>query len=168
MPDKSTIKHNMKKQIVVTRIFNAPLSLVWKTWTDPELVMKWWGPDRFTCPSAKMDVREGGTSVVAMSAPKQMGGQTWFNSWHYTKIIPLELLEYLQNLTDENGNKVNPTTVGMPADFPEDVHTVVTFKDIGNDKTELTITETADFGSISNFAQIGLEQTIDKIVALFK
>lgn len=158
----------MKKQIVVSRIFNAPVHLVWKTWTEAELVIKWWGPDRFTCPSAKMDIREGGTSIVAMSSPKQMGGQTWFNSWHYTKIVPMELLEYVQNLCDEDGKKVDPTSVGMPADFPVDVSTSVAFKDIGNGKTELTITETADFGSISNFAQIGLEQTMDKIVALFQ
>ncbi len=158
----------MKKQIVVTRVFNAPVNLVWKTWVEPELIMQWWGPDKFTCPSAKMDFREGGTSIVAMCAPKQMGGQTWFNIWCYRKIVPMEYIEFTQSLSDENGKKVEPTTVGMPYDFPEDVRTVVTFKDIENDKTELTVTEYADFGSISNFAQIGLEQTLDKMVGLFK
>ena len=38
----------MKKEIITTRIFNAPIESVWKSWTEPELVMRWWGPDKFT------------------------------------------------------------------------------------------------------------------------
>ena len=53
----------MEKYITVTRLFNAPVELVWKTWTDPELVKRWWGPDMFTCPSAKIDFRVGGKSI---------------------------------------------------------------------------------------------------------
>ena len=54
---------------MVTRIFNAPIELVWKSWTEPELVMRWWGPDKFTSPSAKINFREGKSSIVCMRAP---------------------------------------------------------------------------------------------------
>jgi hypothetical protein len=48
-----------------------------------------------------------------------------------------------------------------------DIKTVVTFREIANNKTEMTVTEYADFGTISNFAQIGLEQSLDKMAAMF-
>jgi uncharacterized protein YndB with AHSA1/START domain len=43
------------KELIITRIFNAPGKLVWKAWTEPEYVKHWWGPKGFTCPVAKID-----------------------------------------------------------------------------------------------------------------
>ena len=157
----------MEKIIRVTRIYNAPVELVWKTWTDPELIMRWWGPDKFSCPIAKIDFREGGVSLVGMRAPAEFGGQDWFNIWSYQKIVPLQSIEFIQNLADNSGNKVKPVDVGMPPDFPEDIRTIVSFKDLGNSRTELTVTEFADMGQMSHFAQLGLEQTLDKLGTVF-
>ncbi|WP_316834880.1 SRPBCC domain-containing protein [Pedobacter nutrimenti] len=157
----------MAKQIEVTRIFNAPPETVWQVWVDPELVKRWWGPKHFTSPLAKIDFRIGGKSIVSMRAPKEMGGQMFYSVWEYIKILPFETIEFIQSLCNEGGNKIDPTEVGMPADFPIDIRTIVTFKEIAYDKTEMTVTEFAEFGSISNFAQIGLEQSMDKIVGIF-
>ena len=157
----------MAKQIEVTRTFNAPVEMVWKVWTDPEWVKRWWGPKHFTSPMAKIDFREGGKSIVSMKAPKEMGGQEFFSVWEYVKIIPLNTIEFIQNLADEDGNKIGPTEVGMPADFPLDIRTVVIFKALEKNKTEMTVTEYAEFGSISNFAQTGLEQSLDKMGRIF-
>ena len=157
----------MAKQIEVTKIFNAPIDMVWKVWTDPELVKRWWGPKHFSSPFAKIDFREGGTSLVSMKAPSEMGSQEYYSIWVYKKIIPLSLIEFIQSLADKDGNKIDPTTAGMPADFPIDIETVVTFREVADNKTEMTVTEFAEFGSISNFAQIGLEQSLDKMTAIF-
>ena len=157
----------MAKQIEVTRIFNAPVEMVWKVWTDPELVKRWWGPKHFTSPVAKIDFREGGKSLVSMLAPEQMGGQEWYSIWIYVKIIPYKTIEFIQSLSDKDGNKTDPVKVGMPSDFPIDIRTVVTFTELGNSKTEMTVTEYAEFGTISNFAQIGLEQSLEKMAAIF-
>lgn len=157
----------MKKEIIITRVFNAPTELVWKVFTDAELVMRWWGPDKFTSPSAKIDFHEGKSSVVCMRAPKEFGGQDMYNVWTYKKIIPLERIEYVQNLSDENGNSVDPIKVGMPADFPKDTETIVTFKKLGADKTELTFIEIADFGQMFHPAKIGLEECLEKMLAIF-
>ena len=157
----------MAKQIEVTRTFNAPIEMVWQIWTDPELVKRWWGPKQFTSPVAKIDFREGGKSIVSMKAPKEMGNQEFYSVWVYVKIIPLKTIEFIQSLSDKDGNKTDPTKVGMPADFPIDITTVVTFKEVETDKTEMTVIEYAEFGSISNFAQLGLEQSMDKMLAIF-
>ena len=157
----------MAKQIEVTRTFNAPVEMVWKVWTDAELIKRWWGPKHFSAPVAKLDFREGGTSLVSMQAPKEMGGREFYSIWRYVKIIPLQTIKFIQSLSDEMGNKTDPTKLGMPPDFPIDILTVVTFKEVGNNQTEMTVIEYAEFGTISNFAQIGLEQSMEKMAALF-
>jgi uncharacterized protein YndB with AHSA1/START domain len=153
-----------KKDLVITRNFDAPVSLVWKAWVDPKYVVKWWGPDRFTCPSAKIDFREGGTSVVCMRAPKEFGGQDSYSTWDYTKIVLMERIEYTHNLADKNGNKADPIKMGMPPDFPQDQRHVVTFRDLGNSKTRLTVTECEwPLGQMMEFSKMGMEQCLNKM-----
>src|SRR5215470_14080412 len=57
------------KDLVVIRTFDVPVAEVWKYWAESEGVKKWWGPNGFTSPLARMDFREGGTSLVCMRAP---------------------------------------------------------------------------------------------------
>lgn len=154
-------------QINTTRIFTAPIEMVWKLWTDPELVKLWWGPKDFAAPIARLDFREGGRSFVSMRAPEAMGGQEWYSVWEYVEIKPLQRIEFIQSLVDSAGNKTAPEKLGMPADFPPDVRTVVTFRSIDDNETEMSITEHANFGSISNFAKIGLEQMGEKMLAVY-
>ena len=96
-----------------------------------------------------------------------MCGQEWYSIWEYVKIQPLETIEFIQSLADKNGNKTEPIKVGMPPDFPSDIKTIVTFKVLAENKTQMTITESADFGSMSNFAQLGLEQSLAKMELVF-
>ena len=154
------------RDLVVTRVFAAPVNLVWKAWTDPEYVMRWWGPDHFTSPSAKMDFREGGTSVVCMRAPKDFGGQDMYSTWVYQKIVPLKRIEFIQNLADKDGNQIDPATLGLPPEFSRDTRTTVTFKDLDNGKTEMTVTEygmPAADTEMGRNAELGLNQSLDKM-----
>ena len=128
---------------------------------------RWWGPKHFSSPVAKIDFRVGGHSLVSMKAPKEMGGQEFYSIWEYVNIVPLNTIEFIQNLADEDGNKTDPKLLGMPADFPLDIRTIVTFKALSGTQTEMTVTEFAEFGSMSNFAQIGLEQSMDKMLEIF-
>jgi len=159
-----TKKHN----VFVTRVFDAPVERVWKAWSDPKDVMQWWGPTDFTCPLAEMDFREGGVSLVCMRAPEEYGGQDLYNTWTYKKIVPMQRFEYLLNFTDKDGKSFDPAEMGFPAGVPREVLNVNTFKDLGNGKTELTITE---YGYTSEEARdtskAGLDQCLDKMAALF-
>ncbi|HRG54249.1 MAG TPA: hypothetical protein PLL00_15580, partial [Bacteroidia bacterium] len=92
------------------------------------------------------------------------GGQETFSIWVYTKIKLHQSIEFIQNLAYKDGRKANPVDLGMPPDFPEDIRTVVTFKELGKSKTEMTVTEYADMGQMSHFAQLGLEQCMDKML----
>ena len=82
-----------QKDVVLTRVFDAPLEEVWRAWLDPAYVRQWWGPSGFTCPLAEMDFREGGTSLVCMRAPQEYGGQELYNTWTYTRILPYKRIE---------------------------------------------------------------------------
>jgi len=96
-----TKNNQIKKQdLVVTRIIDAQVELVWKAWTDPEYVMRWWGPQYYTSPTCKIDLREGGKYVFCMRAPKDQGGQDMYTAGVYKKIVPMERLEFTQGMAD--------------------------------------------------------------------
>ncbi len=157
----------MKKDLIIKRVFDAPVDAVWKAWTEPAQIRHWWGPTGFTCPSAKVDLREGGIALVCMKAPKDFGGQGMYSTWAYKKIVPQKCIEYIHNLADCEGKSIDPTSLGMPADFPRDqLHTVV-FQSVGPDKTELTITEFGwTVGPMREMSELGMNQCLDKMAAL--
>ncbi|MBZ0292594.1 MAG: SRPBCC domain-containing protein [Anaerolineae bacterium] len=157
-----------KTDLVITRVFDAPIERVWNAWVNPDDVMRWWGPTHFTCPSAKIDFREGGTSLVCMRAPADFGGQDMYSTWNYVKIVPLERIEYIHNLADESGNKLDPAVLGMPPDFPQDQLQTFTFKSLGPNKTELTVREHGwTVGQMMEMSRMGMEQCLDKMAAIF-
>ena len=157
-----------KRDLVVTRVFEAPVERVWKAWSDPEHVMQWWGPEGFTSPSAEMDFREGGTSLVCMRAPKEFGGQDLYSTWTYTKIVPNERIEYTFNFADKDGNKLTPAQMGIPAGVPENGHHVIIFKDLGDNRTEMTMTEHGyTMDQAHDLSKAGLEQCLDKMAVSF-
>ena len=164
MSDTTNVK---KEEIVVTRIIDAPLELVWKAWTEPEHVMRWWGPKYYTSPSCKVDLRVGGRYTFAMQAPADQGGQVSYTSGIYQRIEPMSLLEFTQALSDAEGNPIDPQKAGMPPEFPREIRTVVTFKAKG-DMTELVITEYGWTPSqMSVYSYAGMQQSIDKLAAHF-
>ena len=134
------MKKDSETKMTFTRVFDAPVSEVWKYWTDPEKVKKWWGPKGFTSPVAKMDPREGSMSFVCMRPPQEYGGQDMCNTWVYKRIVPEKEIELVMTFTDMNGKRLDPATLGLPVGMPLEVRHVITFRDLGG-KTELTVKE---------------------------
>lgn len=154
--------------MVATRVFNAPLTSLWKAWSNAELVMKWWGPKIFTSPSCNMNFYVGGVTLVCMRAPKEYGGQDMYNTWTYGKIVPMERIEFTLNFADKDGNKLDPAKMGLPPGIPKDVPHVITFKAIGDDQTEITVTEYGYASQqASDISKAGLEECLDKMAAIF-
>ena len=156
-----------KKDIILKRIYNAPLDSVWKAWTDPEHVMRWWGPRGYTSPSCKIDFREGGRYIWCMRAPKEQGGQDMYTTGIYKKIVPMQRIEFGQSLSDKDGSLLDPSTLGMPPDFPKEIRTVLEFKSVGN-KTELTVTEYDwKIGQMRDYSESGMAECLDKLSEIF-
>ncbi len=75
------------REIELTRVFDAPRELLFKTMMDPELIPRWWGPRRYSTVVDKMDVRVGGKWRFANRADD--GQEFWFNG-EYREITPPE------------------------------------------------------------------------------
>ncbi len=148
---------------MIRRIIDAPVELVWKAWTDPEHVKRWWGPKDYISPTCKIDLRVGGKYVFCMRAPQSQGGQDMYTAGVYKEIVPLKRLEFTQGLSDKDGNRIDPAQVGMPPDFPKEICTVILFKARG-DMTELIITEYDwTLGQMMVYSYAGMHQSLDKL-----
>lgn len=154
--------------VVVTRVFDAPVEQVWKAWSDPDDVMQWWGPTGFTCPLADMDFREGGTSLLCMRAPQEYGGQDLYNTWTYSRIDPKKRIEFIHRFTDQNGTMLDPAQAGIPPGVPKEVRHVISFRALEEDQTEISVTE---YGYASeqarDLSKSGMEECLDKMAGIF-
>jgi uncharacterized protein YndB with AHSA1/START domain len=150
-----------ENDIVITRIFDAPRALVWKAWSDPELVMRWWGPQYFTSPSCKIDFRVGGHYLFCMRSPD---GQDFWSTGVYREIDPLERIVYADSLADAQGNVVPPSYYGMGTDFPQEVLVSVTFEELKAGKTKLTLRQSGFRpGPMRENAIAGWGTSLDKL-----
>ena len=72
-----------ERTMVLERVIKAPVPVVWGAWMNPETLPKWWGPDGFSCRTARIDLREGGEWVFDMIAAD---GTVFPNHHRYTKV----------------------------------------------------------------------------------
>jgi uncharacterized protein YndB with AHSA1/START domain len=119
MPSQTSRSSTADREIVTTRLIDAPRELVYEAWTDPAHVGHWFGPDGFTVTTRSMDVRPGGTWVFVMHGPD---GTDWPNVVTYQEVTPPARLVYLHGDDKE----------------PDMFHNTVTFDDEGG-KTALTM-----------------------------
>ena len=90
----------MEPEFVLTRVFNAPLELVWKAWTEAERLKHWWGPKGFTMRTCTMDFRPGGKFHYCLVDPN--GDEMW-GRFAYKKIVPRERIVYINSFSDAAG-----------------------------------------------------------------
>jgi uncharacterized protein YndB with AHSA1/START domain len=154
--------------VVVSRTFSVPPDQVWRAWAESDLVKRWWGPIGFSCPLAHVDLRVGGRALVAMRAPAEFGGGDMYSTWTYTEVVPFARIGYVFNFADPQGNRLLPADLGMPPGIPDDGEHEVTFDDLGDGRTEMTVTEHGYTNEdVRNMSQAGLEQCVDKMEAIF-
>ena len=151
------------KDIVITRMFNAPRERVWKAWTDPKELVKWWGPKDFTSPVCKNDLRVGGKYLYCMRGPagSEFDKDMW-STGTYTEVIPMEKIVATDFFADADGNIISSKEYGMPGEWSEDMIITVTFDDAGPAKTKLTIIHKGHPTEIADMANDGWNQSLDK------
>jgi uncharacterized protein YndB with AHSA1/START domain len=134
------------REIVATRVFDAPRELVFQMWTDPKHVAQWWGPKGFTTTTYEMDVRPGGVWRFVMHGPD---GVDYQNKIVYIEIVKPERLVY----SHSGGAQFRST---------------VTFAEQGG-KTKLTVRMLFESATeldrvVKKFGAIeGLNQTLDRL-----
>jgi uncharacterized protein YndB with AHSA1/START domain len=118
MTDPST---TADREIVLTRVYDAPRELVWTAWTDPKHMANWWGPNGFTTTVTEWNVRAGGVCRYVMHGPD---GRDYNNRVIYYEVVRPERLVY----SIGNDNESEPVSF----------RATVTFEDEGG-KTRLTL-----------------------------
>jgi uncharacterized protein YndB with AHSA1/START domain len=68
-PAQPTPSSSTDRELVLTRIIDAPRARLYQAWTDPELLKQWFAPLPYITPVAEMDVRVGGSSLIVMRGP---------------------------------------------------------------------------------------------------
>jgi uncharacterized protein YndB with AHSA1/START domain len=116
-------KPSPTREVNLTRVFDAPRELVFRMWTDPAHMARWWGPHDFTNPVCELDVRVGGAIRIHMRAPD---GAVHPMTGTFLEIVPPKRLVFTAVAED---------AVGKPL---LEAHTVVTLED-DDGRTRLTV-----------------------------
>jgi uncharacterized protein YndB with AHSA1/START domain len=149
-------------ELVITRIIDAPRELVFKAWTEPERVKRWWGPETFTCPACKIDLRPGGKYRICMRSPE---GRDYWSAGEYREIVVPERIVVTDYFSDEHGNKVSPTTHGLSEEWPAEMLMTITFEEHGG-KTKLTVHQSVSESLAKRFQAVeGWSTMLDKLEA---
>jgi len=143
------------REIVGSRIMDAPPELVFKAYTDPELIPRWWGPRRYATTVDKMDLRPGGVWRFVHRAAD--GGEYAFNGV-YREIVPPKRLVYTFNYEGAPGHEAVET---------------VTFEEAEGGKTRMTdhlLFETREErdGMLNSGMEEGAAETIDRLAELLR
>jgi len=165
--DRGTkLSFNVEKYPLVdlTRKFAAPVERLWKAWTTPELVKQWWGPANYSCPEAKMDVREGGKSILAMKGPD---GKVQYSGGTYEEVIPNKKIVSTDQFMDKNGNFMSAKDAGMPgSDWPDTMKVTIEFKNLGPNQSQLHIVHEGIPKEMHDDCVSGWSTSIDKLLRL--
>jgi len=138
--------------IVIERVLDAPRELVWKVWTDPDEVTKWWGPEHFTTPreSIEFDLRPGGVCRLTMVGPD---GERYPNDGHFGVVEPPERLSF----AEEN----------IQSPMLESGETTVEFIELDGNRTKVVMTSRMICAEeLLPMAQAGWAGQLDKLEAL--
>lgn len=99
--DGTTTERTSDRELVVTRTFNGPAHLVFKAWTTPELLMRWWAPESFGIKlvGCEVDARTGGRYRFAFEVPGQSEPMAFVG--RYLEVTPPHRLVWTNEETDE-------------------------------------------------------------------
>jgi uncharacterized protein YndB with AHSA1/START domain len=129
------------RAIITTRVLDAPRELVFEVWSDPKHLAQWWGPDGFSTTTSAFDMRPGGVWRFVMHGP---------DGRDYDNRITFDVIEKPDRIVYHHGDDAEPVQF----------RTTVTFEDVGDNKTRLTLH--AVFPSAEERARVIREYGADK------
>ena len=140
------------RTMVLERVIKAPVSVVWAAWMNAESLPHWWGPDGYTCRTARIDLRQGGEWVFDMIGPD---GTVYPNHHRYTVVEPESRISY---------------TLHWGEDGPKHADATATFEAVeGATKVTLnmTLATAAEYETAKSFGAVELGlQTLGKLARM--
>ena len=112
--------------LTLTRLIPAPPEKVWRCWTDPALLPRWFGPEGFTCQTKEIDLRPGGLWRFDMIGPD---GKIWANRHRHTVWEPPKRIEFIMDGDVEDGTSKQVTVTLVPEAGGTRITQVMVFSD---------------------------------------
>ncbi len=149
-------------ELVITRLIAAPRTLVFNAWSEPEQLVRWWGPKGFTTPVCTVDFRQGGAWHLCMRSPD---GRDYWGKGIYREIVAPALIVSTDFFSDEAGNLVEPTHYGLSPDWPLETLMTIRFDEqAGN--TKLTLRQSVPLSLAETIGAVeGWTQSFDRLDA---
>ena len=143
-------------RILITREFDAPRHLVYRVWTTPELVSRWWSGHRGTTTEVKLDLRPGGRWRYLLKTDD--GAEVGFHG-EYREIVPDERIVYTEVFE----------MPGVDLDSVDGPLITVTFTALDGDRTRLELlTETGSKELRDTILQSGMEVGVREQTAIIQ
>lgn len=127
-------------EVLITRTFDAPREVVFRAWTDPEMLASWYAPQGCSIAFKALDLREGGAFHSVIHTPD--GYACWCRG-SYLELVAPERIVYTMAIADEAGNLLSPTDAGMDPQWPRETTVTVTFAELDG-RTTITLQQTVD------------------------
>ncbi len=105
------IPANTDRTMILERLINATPQAVWRAWTDPTMLPKWFGPAGYSCKTKEIDLRTGGLWRFDMIGPD---GTLWPNRHHTLVYTPLQKITFLLDDDTDNGTPMEVTVTLTP------------------------------------------------------
>ncbi|MCC6182604.1 MAG: SRPBCC domain-containing protein [Bacteroidia bacterium] len=132
------MEKNNPQDVYIEETFDASRERVFSAWTDAKKLIQWFAPDGCTISFVKLQIKEGGKFHSCVSNPQF--GDCWCIG-EYKEIIPNEKIVFTMVNAGENGNPIDPASIGMDPNWPGSTIVTVTFSD-DNGKTVLRLHQT--------------------------
>ncbi|PBQ32824.1 ATPase [Sphingobacteriaceae bacterium] len=126
---------NNANEVFIEHAFNAPVELVFRAFTDPAYLERWYAPNGCNISYKFIDVTVGGRFHSCISDPKF--GDCWCVGV-YKEIVKNKKISYDISIADELGNLTDPATAGMDPDWPMTTRVDILFRE-ENGKTHVTL-----------------------------
>jgi uncharacterized protein YndB with AHSA1/START domain len=129
------------RDVVVSRVVEAPVEVVWHAWTDPALIEKWWVPRGFTASVVRLDFRVDGTYLCSLSGRTARHGPvtSFWAAGAFEEIEPMERVVATAGLVDESGAAREAAAYGFDKAFPSRVRLTARFSDVPPRNTRLVL-----------------------------
>jgi uncharacterized protein YndB with AHSA1/START domain len=160
-------QHNLsvENELIITRTFKAPKSLVYKAWSEAERLEQWWGPNGFSLRVEKLEYRPEGIFHYCMQSPD---GLKMWGKFVYKTIEPNSRIVFLNSFSDEYANTIRAP---FSATWPLEMYNLLTMEEL-NGNTTITLhispqnaseAESKTFGENHENMVLGFKGTFDRL-----
>ena len=136
------------RTLVIERVFRAPPDKVFRAWTDPEILVRWWGPEGMHIPDCEMDVRPGGAWRTTMA---NKDGDTYTVAGEYREIAAPNRLVMTWGWIQDDGRRGHETEV------------VVTFEDVPHGTRMRLVQSVFQDAEQRNSHEMGWQSTLNDL-----